>query len=308
MASLFKRPHVPLPGRAPDDLRIGHLLRRQADGAHSVLIGFPCDVGVRINGGRPGAAQGPEAIRRRLFAMTPAPRHVAAFGHTLAGIHDLGDLVLSGQLAQDQALLGEVVGGYLKQHIRPIILGGGHETAYGHFLGYVAAGQDVAIVNFDAHTDVRELKEGSGHSGSSFRQALEHPSGHCRRYSVAGLSPTCVSAAHLEYVTAHGGRCVFADALSTAVIDEWLAESAAPLMTTFCLDALDQGLAPGVSAPSANGLDAKTWLHAAWRAGRARVASLDIAELNPRLDRDEQTARLAAHTLWSFFLGLAQSA
>ena len=51
-----------------------------------------------------------------------------------------------------------------------------------------------------AHPDVRPLKDGHGHSGSPFRQALEHPSGLCRDYTVAGLNPPAVARAHLDYL------------------------------------------------------------------------------------------------------------
>ncbi|HEV2873534.1 MAG TPA: class I SAM-dependent methyltransferase, partial [Thermoleophilaceae bacterium] len=46
---------------------------------------------------------------------------------------------------------------------------------------------EVEILNWDAHADVRELKQGQAHSGSPFRQAIEDASRVCRRYSVAGL-------------------------------------------------------------------------------------------------------------------------
>jgi len=35
------------------------------------------------------------------------------------------------------------------------------------------------------------------------------------------------------------------------------------------------------------------------------VASLDLVEINPRLDRDDQSARWAALAIWSFLAGLA---
>jgi len=37
------------------------------------------------------------------------------------------------------------------------------------------AGRAVGVVNLDAHLDVRPFPPGQGHSGSPFRQALEHP-------------------------------------------------------------------------------------------------------------------------------------
>ena len=89
----------------------------------------------------------------------------------------------------------------------PIVLGGGHETAYGHYLGYVRAGRETAIVNLDAHLDVRPLRDGRGHSGSPFRQALEHPTQPLRgdRYVVLGAQPFAVSRAHQAYVQEKDG-------------------------------------------------------------------------------------------------------
>ena len=63
---------------------------------------------------------------------------------------DLGDLVPTGDLARDQRALGDVVGDLLAQDVFTIVLGGGHETAFGHFLGYVNAELDVKIENLDA--------------------------------------------------------------------------------------------------------------------------------------------------------------
>lgn len=60
------RPHgVAAPETAPDDPRLGRWLATQSDPARAdvVLVGFPSDAGVRRNGGRPGAALGPRAIR-----------------------------------------------------------------------------------------------------------------------------------------------------------------------------------------------------------------------------------------------------
>ena len=40
-----------------------------------------------------------------------------------------------------------------------IVLGGGHETSYGHFLGYALASRQVEILNWDAHTDASQRRE-----------------------------------------------------------------------------------------------------------------------------------------------------
>jgi formiminoglutamase len=138
-----------------------------------VLIGFPQDEGVRRNGGRPGAARVPAEIRRCLYRLPPFDPAVEV--EVGRGLLDLGDVSIHGDLEQSQQALAAVVAAVLAAGSVPIVLGGGHETANGHYLGPGEAGRPAGIVNLDAHLDVRPLLEGRGHSGSLFRQALEHP-------------------------------------------------------------------------------------------------------------------------------------
>jgi len=296
-----------VPVTDPQDPRVGRLLGSGLSGpeeALCVLVGFPVDEGVRRNGGRPGAAQGPSALRRALARLTPDPARWEGFVNLLRRTWDLGDLVPSGELTEDQEALGRVLAPYLERGSTAIILGGGHETALGHFLGHATAGRSVSILNWDAHPDVRPLLDAEGHSGSPFRQILEHPSGRCRGYHVVGLNPHVVAKAHLDYLDARGARYEFGPGLTQARIDEIYAELEADAMVSFDLDAVDQAAAPGVSAPGAIGLTPALWLHAAFRAGSSpAVRSIDIVELCPPLDRDDQTARLAALTIWKFWSG-----
>lgn len=306
----FTPPEAPAACGAADDPRLGQLLGcALADGdmPRAVILGFPSDEGVRRNRGRPGAAEGPAAIREMLHRLTPGADADGAAPALLERTRDLGDLVVSGDLKRDQELLGIAVTPYLAEGVFVIVLGGGHETAYGHFLGYAEAGLDVTIVNWDAHLDVRDLKAGRGHSGSPFRQVLEHPSGACRGYTAAGLQSQATARAHLEYVRGRGGRVLWAAELTPESVDEVYEGLHGPALLSFDLDAVDQSQAPGVSAPATGGMPAELWLRAARGAGRcAAVTSCDVVELNPRLDRDGQTARLAALTVWQVLRGFAE--
>jgi formiminoglutamase len=205
---------------AADDPRIGDLLGsrlRGADAARAVLIGFPSDEGVRRNGGRAGAAPGPQALRNALYHFAPDARS-DRMEDLLAHTSDLGDLEISSDVESDQRNLGEILTHHLVRGAFVIVLGGGHETSYGHFLGYAFADRRVEILNWDAHADVRELKEGKAHSGSPFRQAIEDSSRACRRYSVAGLQPHSVARAHLDLVQRQG-RAVWRDEVSPRYIE-----------------------------------------------------------------------------------------
>jgi formiminoglutamase len=321
-------------GRPPtdDDPRLSELIGRDLateTWPAVALIGFPCDEGVRRNGGRVGAGEAPDRIRQWLYRLTPGrdPRLTAL----ITRCRDFGNLRVDADLETAQARLGQAVAACLDHDTLPIVLGGGHETAYGHFLGYVEAQRVVSILNWDAHADVRPLVAGGGHSGSPFRQAIEHPSGLCRSYRVAGALPHATATAHVEYVAAHGGQIVWRDEvtaertaalyraaverrrtdverLGPGIVREPKAESREPnLLVSFDIDAVDQAFAPGVSAPATGGLTLEQWLHAARHAGRSpHVRSIDLVEMNPRLDRDDQTARLAALTVWTFLAGMAE--
>ena len=301
-------PTTPIPDTAADDPRLGRLLGSrlgQGDPPGAVLLGFPSDEGVRRNGGRVGAAGGPKAIRPALYRLAADPRS-EQFEDLLGRTRDLGDLEISRNLEFDQQHLGEALGPYLEQGAFVIVFGGGHETSYGHFQGYARAGKRVEILNWDAHADVREVKDGKGHSGSPFRQAIEDASGMCRRYTVAGLQPQLVARAHLEYVKAHG-RAVWREEVTRATIDELYQTVAGPALVSFDLDAVSDAEAPGVSAPNPVGLRSELWLAAADKAGRCpAVTSADVVELNPAVDRDSQTVRLAALTVWWLLRGRAE--
>jgi formiminoglutamase len=291
-----------------DDPRIGDLLGSAPtpDMARVVLIGFPVDEGVRRNGGRPGAAEGPAAIRQALFKLTPDAEQFDAFTDLIRRTVDLGDLESTGDLEADQVALGEAIAPHLDRGAAAVVLGGGHETAYGHFLGYANRNRKINVLNWDAHPDVRPLKDGKGHSGSPFRQMLEHPSKTCAGYTVAGLNPPAVAKAHLDYLAERNGIAHFNTAVSFHAIDQIYAWCENATMVSFDLDAVDQTVAPGVSAPAVGGLSVHVWLYAAHAAGRCgTVGSIDVVELCPPLDLDGRTARLAARTVWEFLRGVA---
>lgn len=293
----------------PDDPRVGSLLGTATtpEEAEVVVVGFPTDEGVRRNGGRPGAADGPDALRRALWTMAPDAERYDDYAGLLARTADLGNLATSGDLEADQEALGRVLAPHLRRGAVAIVLGGGHETAFGHFLGHVAAGRAVHTLNWDAHPDVRPLKDGRGHSGSPFRQALEHPSGLCRGYTVAALNPPSVARTHLDYLTEHECTAHFNTSISFTAVESIYAAREHATLVTFDLDALDQAAAPGVSAPATAGLSPHLWLYAAYKAGVcSTVRSIDVVELSPPLDPDGRTARLAARTVWEFLRGLAR--
>ncbi len=291
----------------PDDRRIGHLLGcALGDGLpRVVIVGFPCDEGVRRNGGRIGASEAPDAIRKHFYRLALDQETGDGFESLVENTLDLGNVEISGDLEAAQTELGRSIAGYLGEDVVLVVLGGGHETSYGHFLGYVEAGIPVEILNWDAHADVRPLEEGLGHSGSPFRQVLLHPSGLCHSYRVVGLQRHSNAPSHLAFVCEHGGSFLFSDEISEKRISQLLDSGRESLLVSLDMDVVDQSFAPGVSAPAVGGLAQDLILGLAVSAGKSPgVKSFDLVEVNPWVDESERTSRLAAVTLWKFLSGL----
>jgi len=300
----------PLPPARPGDVRIGDVIgsRLGADGIPAAVIaGFPCDQGVALNAGRVGAARAPDLIRGALYRFMPRPDAGESFLSLIGSMYDLGNVRPGSTVEKSQALLAEALAPWLSKSVPAIILGGGHEAAFGHFLGYVQSGLAVEILNWDAHPDVRELHGGRAHSGSSFRLALTHPSGLCRGYTVAGLLRHVTAERHLRFLRDMKATAYWGHDVSFGLIDQIFARLSTRCLVTFDMDAVDQAFAPGVSAPAAGGMSPQLWLHAARLAGRCPyVSSIEIVEVNPAYDRDEQTVRLAGLTVWHFLDGLTE--
>lgn len=297
-----------LPAVRADDPRVGHILGSSCGSGTKpkvAVLGFPFEEGVRLNGGRVGAASAPASIRKCFYRLTPDAHAAVSFTELLAASKDYGDLICPKEITKAQELLGQAVSAVLSDSGIPVVLGGGHETTFGHFLGFVEAQQPIRIINFDAHPDVRERVSGHPHSGSSFRDALEHPSRLCKGYSVIGLQPQSCARNHLEYLQVRGAEIQWADQVSLRTISALFSGLAEDALVSVDIDGVDQAYAPGASSPATGGLPPALLLEFVYQAGLCpRVRSLDIVEVNPIYDRDDQTARLAALAVWTFLRGV----
>lgn len=163
-------PASPWTGRSdPEDgsgaTRLHHIVQENASRA---LLGFACEAGVIRNKGRKGAHEGPAALRGALANMA-APDDELPFT-------DLGDVDVTGNdLEAGQAVLSDKVAEALHLHDRLIVLGGGHETAFGSYCGLTRRypGKQIGIINLDAHLDLRLIGENGASSGTPFSQIRE---------------------------------------------------------------------------------------------------------------------------------------
>lgn len=255
------------------------------------LVGFASDEGVRRNGGRPGAAAGPTEIRRALASLAV---------HTDVPLLDAGTVTVSGtDLEGGHDALSAQVEELTRAGHTVIVLGGGHETAFGSHRGVRRAlGHSPAIINLDAHFDLRVAPAPS--SGTPFRQIADL-AGEEFRYAVLGISVPNNTRALFDTARELGVRVTtdvelaeMTSAGCEALVGKLL-EDAPDVHLSIDLDVLPAAVAPGVSAPAALGVDLArilTLVRAVARSGKLRL--VDVVELNPLLDVDGRTARVAA--------------
>ncbi len=278
------------------------------------FIGFCCDEGVGRNRGRTGAANGPQAIRKEM-ANLPCRFDPAV------KLFDAGDILCeSYTLEESQNALAAAVEKLLGLNLFPIVLGGGHEVAFGHYKGILEnlmkqeEKPTIGIINFDAHFDLRPYPNG-GSSGTMFRQIADLCEEKELKYAYLCLGIQKHSNTIELFKTADrlGAKYILAKDIIDS--DDWnvleklddFVKKNQHIYITICSDVFSSAFAPGVSATQPLGLDPERVLKFLKYLLRTnKVISFDIAEVSPRFDQDNTTANLAAVLIFSIVNTLSQ--
>ncbi|QRP60738.1 formimidoylglutamase [Corynebacterium minutissimum] len=258
------------------------------------LLGFASDEGVERNHGRPGAAAGPEALRNALGSLAVHHEHA---------LYDAGTITTqSTDLEGAHERLSTSVEALSAAGHLPIILGGGHETAFGSHRGAFHAKGPLKIINLDAHFDLRTADVPT--SGTPFKQISELVGRPDFDYTVLGISRPNNTKVLFDEAADLGVTISLDEELLTMNVEqlrahaEQLCAGTAPIHLSIDLDVLPAAQAPGVSAPAGLGVDLPIIRELAVTiAATGRLALVDVVELNPSFDLDNRTAKLAARLI-----------
>lgn len=260
------------------------------------LLGFCSDEGVKRNKGRVGAKNAPDQIRKSLANLPFNKKNQKE-------IFDFGNIALTnGNLEAARNEQTECVAELIQKNYFPIVLGGGHETALGNFLGLASHFKKIGIINVDAHFDLRIPVENST-SGTPFFEMAEFCQKNNREfhYFCIGIQPNGNTQALFQRAEELNTKTILADEIHIDLnfvlrqIEDFTAQFDAVYLS-LDLDVLDGAFAPGVSAPSANGLtpfQVKSILQKIIQTHKVKL--FDVVELNPEFDQDNRTAKLAAN-------------
>lgn len=270
------------------------------------FIGYASDLGVRANQGRAGAAEGPARLRARMASLPMINNLV---------LLDCGDIVARDSVLETQEALAEAVERIVRSGALVFVLGGGHDQAFGHFLG-VARGRGTppACVNFDAHLDLRPMPASGPNSGTPYTQAWDWCRLHSAPFRYVALGVQRLGNTELMFTRAQHAAASIVDADGFAldmldVVMEAVNDSIddAEICVSIDLDVFAAAFAPGVSAPTAMGIAPDAAFRRVLRGllDSRRVRGVEIAELCPPLDIDDRTARLGASIAYEIALTIA---
>lgn len=286
------------------------------------IIGVPADLGAS----RRGTDMGPSAIR-----YAKLREQLADLGHDVVDLGNLHAPVAETRQAGDRLKylpeieaicneLADTVASTLRAGSLPLVLGGDHSISMGTVAGVARVRPAVGLIWMDAHGDFNTPETSPTGNIHGMPLAAITGRGESSLVDLGGAGPT-VAAADVALVglrdldeiergaLRESGVHVFTmkevDRLGIArVMEQAIACSARDgrhVHVSFDVDVLDPRYAPGVGTPVPGGLTYRE-AHLALEllADAGVLGSLEFVEVNPILDQENETARLA--------VGLAASA
>lgn len=186
--------------------------------AQFVLVGIPEDIGIRANYGKPGAA----------LAWHYALKSICNLQHNR--FCKGNNLIILGQIDVEEAMeasktidsgtkegrrelsalvekidkdVSHVVCRIIQAGKTPIVIGGGHNNAYGNVKGAALAnGRPVSAINYDSRARLRMLE--GRHSGNGFNYAIEE--GFLKNYFIFGMHESYANKGILETIKKYADR------------------------------------------------------------------------------------------------------
>lgn len=268
--------------------------------AKLVLFGAPYDGTVTF---RPGSRFGPSAMRSDSIGLeTYSPYQDADL--TDCAICDIGDLDLPfGNRDKALAIIRNTAEGILRDGKIPLMVGGEHLVTL-PALKAVKDGQDnLFVLHFDAHTDLREDYIGERLSHATVMRRVWEQVGDDRIFQF-GIR----SGEREEFRWAQEGHVCMnrfnLEGLPSAL--EKIGKS--PLYVTIDLDVLDPSVFAGTGTPEPGGVSFKELLEAVCSLSRCNIVGADVVELSPHYDVSGVSTASACKILRELMLAILPAA
>lgn len=210
----------------------------------------------------------------------------------------------------------------LSQDCFPIVLGGDHSISIGSIAAAANHAENLGVIWLDAHPDLNTVETTPSGRIHGMPLAISLGLGHPQLINIGGFYPKIkpdqiviigarsIDSGEKQLIKELGIKLYPMTAVRRLGIQQviaesiqYLAEKTDAVHLSFDLDVLDPGVAPGVGTPSPNGMTIRECAVIMAELGQTgMITSMDIVELNPLLDVNQQTADSAA-ALTTLLLG-----
>jgi agmatinase len=273
----------------------------QPASARAVVVPFGLEASVSYGS---GTAAGPAAILKASQQLELYDEELGREAYLDYGVAALREPAIAKPIEAALDQLECLVEAVLRQGKFPFVLGGEHSLTAGAIRPLLARHQDLVVLQFDAHADLRDGYLGERYShAAAMRRVLDHAG-----VSLVQVGLRSVSAAEVAYMEEHQDRIsvYWAKDQGAWDTDGMLRRLAGrPLYISFDIDALDAAVMPATGTPTPGGFgywQALALLRRACVAGS--VVGADLVEFAPiaGLHAFDYTAAALAYKLLSYAL------
>jgi agmatinase len=214
-------------------------------------------------------------------------------------VFDGGDLeLIFGSPAKSLDMIQAYTSGLLEDGKIPCMIGGEHLVTLGALKAVIQKYEDLHMIHFDAHADLRDDYMG---------EKLSHATVIRRSWELLGDGKI------FQFGIRSGEKGEFDFAKAHTVMSKYnfdgLEQAAGqlkgkPVYLTIDLDVLDSSVFPGTGTPEAGGVTFNELLNAMQQLQGLDIVACDINELSPMLDASGASTAAACKVLRELLLGL----
>lgn len=180
-------------------------------------------------------------------------------------------------------LLYRQVRALLEQDKFVVTLGGEHTISQAPIKAHLEKYPDLSVLQFDAHSDLRDSYEGSKYSHASVMARVCEFLNPARIVQV-GIRAQCIEEA--RFIRRHGMTTLYAHQIRGALRDSWqqraLEKLSGHVYVTFDVDGFDPSIMPSTGTPEPNGLNWPETMQLLRQVGEHKmIVGFDVVELAP---------------------------
>jgi agmatinase len=225
----------------------------------------------------PGARFGPNSIREASYNLESFDFQS---GEELkANLFDLGNLqVVHGNYQKTGFYLESTIIEISGMKITPIVLGGEHSISYGVLKALNH--NDITVLHFDAHMDLRDTYQGEKFSHATVVRRIYD----LNPFEIIQLGVRSASNDEVEFAKDEGIKSYTSTMVKENIreIEKTLSRIKNPVYITLDIDVLDPAYAPSVGTPCTGGINPLELKRLIYSLAGKKIVGFDLVEVSSR--------------------------